>query len=155
RWYVKYSANFVHSPIGDKHSIVQPVGARDGRDHPFALSFGSVVYGREGNFPSLRQNLGTPLAFGNNAWYCVEFRVTATNPGNTANGYVQGWIGGVQKFEFPNIQLTTANDAVYDFLTFSGYWNCFNGDCSTAGNNHPTMRRWIDRLVVSTTRIGC
>src|SRR5580765_8327585 len=92
-----------------------------------------------------------------NQWYCFESRVTM-NTGQTAtDGYVQGWIDGVQRIEFPNVNVRSISaNPVTDGFMLASYWNCAaNEDCSAPEFQHPDISRYMDNLVGSTQRIGC
>jgi hypothetical protein len=78
---------------------------------------------------------------------------------NASDGYIQGWIDGVQRMEYPNIRLVNSSGAANmgtSGTLIPSYWNCDqNENCSDPAYNHPTIHRYVDNLVASTQRIGC
>jgi hypothetical protein len=148
RWYVKYSPNYVWSPIATKHNEIPMMdGDADsgifnfvndyGIEQPvvtFALS-AQCVDSLDCYFPPNMN--GGFSRFNVNQWYCVEVRLTANTDASATDGYVQGWIdsgdgqGAVQYWEYPNVNLKRQdrfgalvdNPAFNDFFLVS-YWNC-------------------------------
>ena len=149
RWYEKYSPGWIWSGNGQKLVFInrgmgniQPGLILDvlwGNDQP------AVVYQMPGvDLPNLYQNVGTPKGIGGGQWHCLEWYVKGGNPGAT-----KVWIDGELKLDYSNLPFTfNAIDAVWP----SAYYN--EGGATPTGV--PNLQyRWMDDLVVSTTRIGC
>jgi hypothetical protein len=185
RWYVKYSPNYVWSPIATKHNQILSDGGSDngifnfvnnlGIEQPvitFALS-AQCVDQLDCWFPP-NMNGGFPR-FNLNQWYCVEARLTANTDASATDGYVQAWIdsgdgrGAVQYWEYPNVNLrrqdgfgALVNNSRFDGFYITSYWNC-GADEACHGPQppdfidftHPEIYRYMDAMIGSTARIGC
>ncbi|MEO6546100.1 MAG: hypothetical protein ABIP05_18970, partial [Nitrospiraceae bacterium] len=164
RWYTKFSSNFKWSYVATKHN---EISTGNGHTHHLAwFSSGGGTskapansFGYAGFYP--KQNVNGVLTVVPNKWYCHEMRVTMNSTGGTPDGYLQGWIDGVQHWEYPNVNLDNTTPGAITGTLISGYWNCYSGGsgsdaCTDPVNDyHPLMYRWHDNLVVSTERIGC
>jgi hypothetical protein len=172
RWYTKYSSNYIWSPVATKHNELVTCGYSGGCGSDNGL-FNFVngnrtptiayIWGRTGQvLPSdvyWPQNMNVLNQYNVNQWYCNEVRVTMNSSIGASDGYIQAWIDGVQRMEYPNVRLV--NQAGASNMGSSGslipsYWNCDqNEDCSNPAYNHPTIHRYVDNMVASTARIGC
>ena len=162
RWYTKFSANFKWSFVATKH---MEISTNNNHQHHlvwFSSGGGTSkdpmnAFGYASWFPP--QNINGTLTMVPDHWYCQEMRLTMNSSGQS-NGYVQGWIDGVQHWEYPNAKLDDA-PGVMNGMLLSGYWNCYSGgngseSCTDPVNDyHPLMYRWHDNIVVSRQRIGC
>jgi hypothetical protein len=164
RWYVKYSSNYVWSPVATKHNEIFINGSlstglfnsvsNTGFDTPVQTFADKTGCGSDCYF---EQNIGQRIKFNRNQWYCVEVRMTM-NTGATANdGYIQGWIDNVQKWEHPNVNLSAiSSNQLFNGFFLASYWNCNeNESCAQSVYQHPTINRYMDNLVGSTSRVGC
>ena len=180
RWYTKYSSNYVWSPEATKHNetlgldpavgpgaeygVFNFVGAFGTPRQPLftrAYSVGCLASPPILTECNDRPNMNGGFAqFNVNQWYCLEARITQ-NTGATANdGYFQGWIDGVQYWEYPNINMQSQHQAnpKHFGILITPYWNCVPGgplgtDCSQSP--HPQITRYMDNIIVSDARIGC
>jgi len=144
RHYVKWSTNWTFSPIATKHIAMLTDTARV----PWVLhsTWGSPVLHHiyEPTQTPYDQNIGVPMAFVNDQWYCMEIHLKM-NPG-ASNDILEGWVDGVKKFDYSTATLDGAGSS-WVSLMLSGYWN--------EPGTHAAMSRWFDNIVVSTQRIGC
>jgi len=172
RWYSKYSSNYVWSPIATKHNETftccfnGEVGGLGGsvQDNGwfmFTNNTGTrtpvMTYIFSRSVPYFTQNMNGMGQLNVNQWYCFEVRVTQNTCPTCNDGYVQGWIDGVQRIEYPNVNVTPISNPVTNGFFVASYWNCdANEDCTSDPKyNHPTIHRYMDNLVGSTQRIGC
>jgi hypothetical protein len=167
RWYVKYSSNYIWSPVATKHNEMFTNGQADNGIFNFTSNNGIsrpvITYALKAGCATAADCYFTPnmnggfAQFAVNRWYCVESRVTMNSTGAATDGYVQGWIDGVQYYEYPNVNLNSqySNPMTTGFF-FVSYWNCDAvEDCSAPQYQHPTMYRYMDNVIGSTQRIGC
>jgi hypothetical protein len=173
RWYTKYSANYIWSPVATKHNELVTCGYSGGScgsdNGLFHFVNGNrtptiaYIWARTGQvLPSdvyFPQNMNFLDHFNTAQWYCLEVRVTMNTTTSNSDGYIQGWIDGVQRMEYPNVRLVAQAGAANmgsSGTLIPSYWNCDqNENCSDPAYNHPTMHRYVDNLVASTARIGC
>jgi len=179
RWYVKYSPNYVWSPEATKHNETvsfDRIAGASGADlgvFNFTSNMGFrtpnvVVAATQKDFVA-----GNPAAayfppnrnggfsqFDVSRWYCVEARITMNTGALSTDGYIQGWIDGVQYYEYPNVNIVSlhGDNPTHSGFFLASYWNCIPGgpdgtDCSRSP--HPEIYRYMDNLVGSTQRIGC
>ena len=185
RWYVKYSWNYVWSPIATKHNEIPFSGEADnhifnfvngwGIDQPvitFTLS-AQCLDRLDCSFPPNMN--GGFRRFNLNQWYCVEARLTANTDASATDGYIQAWIdsgdgrGAVQYWEYPNVNLkrqdrfgALVDNPRFDEFFIVSYWNC-DADESCHGPQppdfidyrHPEIYRYMDAMIGSRARIGC
>lgn len=176
RWYQKWSSNYVYSPVatkGGEHLIngvaktslfTQLAQSGDYRASVFRFlsepcwtsGFGSPCL----FLPNMNGGAFHPTL---NRWYCLEVHVTLNTLSTAKDGYFQAWVDGVQRWDYPNVNLESRdfarnhvnNPQINGFFVVS-YWNCdANENCSATQYNHPEMYRYIDSIVGSTRRIGC
>jgi hypothetical protein len=168
RWYTKWSSSYQFSPIATKHVMALTAngsseyifwasGSPTGLPAPIStmplvtfaqFSPASVTYEANMNGDFM------PVA---NRWYCLEMRITQNTTANGADGYLQGWVDGVQRWDYPNQLLDNRMPNQITSFDVSGYWNCLGPtfSCNQPADQHPLMFRWHDNFVVSTQRIGC
>jgi hypothetical protein len=102
------------------------------------------------------QNMNGMNSLNVNQWYCFEARVTMNSGPGSGDGYIQGWIDGVQRIEYPNVNVVDIPNPKTSGFFMASYWNCAgNEDCSASQYNHPTIYRYMDAMIGSTQRIGC
>lgn len=158
RFYTKWASSFTWSPIATKQ--VSFIPASGGQDHYiFWSQWGSPTLKHYGQYIDtiFDANLNGDVTVANNRWYCFEFRFTQNSTATSTDGYLQGWVDGVQHWEYPNRNIDPRMpNSVTDFL-LSGYWNCLGPTfaCNQPADQHPDMYRWHDNFVLSTQRIGC
>ena len=171
RWYTKYSNNFQWSYIASKH--IELVSS-NGLPSYFQFWNGggggtgskeAVFYNyftEQGNAWIPSPNMNGPVTVIAGQWYCFEARYTINTTPTSMDGYLQGWVNGMQHWEYPNVNLNNQSGAQGPIsgTMVSGYWNCYSGGtgseaCSSPEDVHPLMYRWHDNFVVSTQRIGC
>jgi hypothetical protein len=87
----------------------------------------------------------TPLV--NNRWYCVEGFVEMNRPG-AADGIIRGWINGKPALERSNLRFRDTDRLRVERLWYDIYY----GAKPTAPQ---TMDVYVDRVALSTRRIGC
>lgn len=164
RWYTKNSLNWKWSKNGNKLVFfLNPAGriimldqGLFGGSTPGFLIDDPVISGPI-RFPNVGPGFSWPT---DGRWVCMEMKITpnSTVPAGT-DGEVQGWINGVLSYNYPNMRIDSVS--IYNSAIMpSGYWNCKTGahpncDYTDPDNQHPTMQRWMDNIVVSTQRIGC
>jgi hypothetical protein len=174
RWYSKYSSNYVWSPVATKHNETFTCcfngqfgglggAVQDNGWFNFTSNTGArtpvmtYIFANNNTNPYFTQNQNVLSQLNVNQWYCFEVRVTQNTCPTCTDGYVQGWIDGVQRIEFPNVNVTPISNPVTNGFFVASYWNCdANENCtSNPQYNHPTIHRYMDNLVGSTQRIGC
>jgi hypothetical protein len=159
RWYQKWSTNFKFSAIATKGAETLVNGGATGQSMYFMWN----NWG-DGSISHFAQNTGGGREFSANVnggdwkptlgqWYCVEQHFKYNASGN--DGIVEGWVDGVQRWNYPNVNLDN-NGTVMIGMLLSGYWNNSTGsEGNPGGTSHPLMYRWHDNVVISTQRIGC
>jgi hypothetical protein len=168
RWYAKWSSSYQFSPIATKH-VMLLTGSGSSEYIFWAASSGTLNPAPISTQPLLtfaqfsptsstywanRTGDFVPVA---DRWYCLEMRVTQNTTATSTDGYLQGWVDGVQHWEYPNQLLDNRLPNLISSFDLSGYWNCLGPTfgCTLPGDQHPLMYRWHDNFVVSTQRIGC
>ena len=156
RWYSKWSTSYQFSPIATKHVMLLTGSGSshyifwnqwaETRLKHFAQFSSSGIY---------EANLNGDFVVQRDRWYCLEFRVTPNTTGTSTDGYLQGWVDGVQHWEYANRNVDPKLPNLIQSFDVSGYWNCTSSNCDQAADQHPLMYRWHDNFVVSTQRIGC
>jgi hypothetical protein len=158
RWQVKWGPGWVVSPVSGKHLEIDfgYVG------HLWSSLFGSnapvfvtqLSSGTVNHYPSP----STPVEGVDQAWHCMEAHVKMNTTLGGTDGVLEGWVDSVQRINKTNINISTQR-TTQSVLVMSGYWNCLTNDnvscTSSTANNHPAMDRYIDNIVVSTSRVGC
>jgi len=181
RAYVAWSSNFKQSPTSTKHFEgsglfnlwANQEGTRDIRMS--TANLGDLL-----PVDNWRQNVNLP-AFNiptDGSWHCLEARWRQNTDGQS-DGIVQGWVDGVQKWNFSNLLIVPPGidpnqppgTTYYQRwgpqtgLLLAAYLNCGGTGATEAdnttcvskipGDDHPAQSRWIDNIVVGTQRIGC
>jgi len=156
RWYAKWSASYTFSPIATKHvMLLTPTGSSL---YMFWGQWGTDIlkhFAQLGGSTPYEANMTGDFQVARDRWYCLEFRVTTNSSANSSDGYLQGWVDGVQRWEYPNRNLDSFLPNSISSFDVSGYWNCLGPSCDQPADQHPLMYRWHDNFVVSTQRIGC
>jgi hypothetical protein len=168
RVYTYFSTNYKVSPIGNRQFALNP-GNPDasvvGSLHDFTNVFGQMAPEHKAtrqqlDWIQLPQNVGSPVSFTRDTWICQEIHVRQSSAANVANGLVEGWIDGVQKWNYSNVIVLDYVQPITQ-LWFDGRYNCeepeVNNQCGGTGSGgyHPDMSRWHDNFVIATQRIGC
>jgi Polysaccharide lyase len=144
RHYVKWSTNWVFSPIATKHmAILSSGGARAPWAWHSTWGESNLHHIYEPTQTSYDQNVGSPINVRPGQWYCLEMRLKMNSAGS---GIVETWVDNVLKASYSNATLNTQGTS-WRAVMLSGYWN--------APGSHPAMSRWFDNIVVSRERIGC
>jgi len=168
RWYTKWSPSYQFSPIATKHVMALTANgsseyifwaSSSGTGLPAPIStLGLVTFAQFSPASVTYQaNRNGDFIPGPDRWYCLEMRVTQNSTATSADGYLQGWVDGVQHWEYPNQTLDNRMPNEITSFDLSGYWNCLGPlfGCDKPADQHPLMYRWHDAFVVSTARIGC
>jgi hypothetical protein len=102
RWYQRWSPGFVWEPAATKMVILRPIGGYP-QFYPEVLwANGQLAIQAqviaEANWDSKNfyQNVGEPITFESDRWYCIEVFVKLNTPGS-ADGELAAWIDGEQK----------------------------------------------------------
>lgn len=153
RWYEYFTPNWVWSQIATKGFMIsEPSGARI----MYILNDGWATGGRKsltdygeqtnqpGNFFDNRDSfVWTGANLGR--WVQVEVHVKLNTSGS--NGTYRQWVNGTLTREYYTVNY--GNHSSIGYFEISGYWNCLNTDCTTSGNSHPQMDRYIDNIVIA------
>jgi hypothetical protein len=165
RWVVKYSPNYIWSPIATKHNELYTNYSLDSGIFNFTNNHSTKM-------PKITYILNAKCAAGQ-CWfipnanggfagftpgqtYTVEARVTMNTCPSCNDGVVQGWIDDVLKIDYANVNLNnTQSNPLTTGILLGSYWNCdANESCSASQFNHPTMYRYERNHIVATQRIG-
>ena len=153
RWWVKYSSNFVFANNGTNKQLTVQNGVTN------AVHLGHS-YSETDRYPAvhiqdfgsdrLTQNVGTAYKIVNNEWICFEYRITINSSPTSSDGIAEGWINDVLTLSYTGKRFFAAGPMVMNFteVTAAG----FNG---SGGGSTPAQTRWVDGIVMSTSRIGC
>lgn len=102
RWYQRWSANFLWEPSSTSLLGLRPSSGFP-QFYPFVMGASGqmaiqaqVIADRGWDVENLFQNLGDPVIFGPDRWYCVEVFIKLNTPG-VADGVVAAWIDGEPK----------------------------------------------------------
>jgi hypothetical protein len=162
RWYVKYSTNYFWSNAVKHNELLVSQKTLSGIFN-FVSNQGKTVpiFTWLGNssqvwYPPNRN--GGFSGFTPGRWYCVESRTTMNTLMNSADGYIQGWIDGVQYYEYPNVVVTrgAGDNPKADGFFLASYWNCDGQEnCNYPSLLHPDMYRYMDNMIGSKQRVGC
>jgi hypothetical protein len=155
RWYQKWSSTFVFSPIATKGASI--LTAASGQSlYIWWNNWNDGVISQWANpvATELNANMNGHFLPTRDQWHCLEIRLTM-NSGAAADGYVQGWVDGVQHWEYPDVLLDPVQPNDLTGWILSGYWNCLTPNCTGPEDQHPLMSRWHDNIVISRERIGC
>jgi hypothetical protein len=159
RWYERWSAGFVWEPSATKMAILRPLGGYP-QFYPEVLWGGGVFaiqaqVTREANWDSedFYQNIGDPVVFASERWYCVEVHVKLNTPG-VADGRLEAWIDGRLKLEYQGREFRGStpldpapSTAQVQAVGATGYY----------GGLTPVPQEqyaWQDDFVVSTQPVG-
>ena len=168
RWYTRWETNYYWSDIATKHmeEVVNgttPVGnfmfvGSQGRKQPVQTWLGGNMDPRAlQGFYFLPNMNGSFPEFTPGQWYCLEMRTTFNQGATAQNGYFQGWIDGVQRWEYPNAHLFSklGDNPLSTGMFLSLFWN--GGDTIGHGGvpSQHAMIRYHDNFIGSTARIGC
>ncbi|HJX18596.1 MAG TPA: hypothetical protein VJ437_10415 [Acidiferrobacterales bacterium] len=80
-------------------------------------------------------------------WQCIEYRMVLGTPG-TSDGHLQLWVDDVLVMDYPNVANSSWVGDIRE-VQLSGYYGGGGNILSQA------QSRWVDDIVVSTSRIGC
>jgi hypothetical protein len=170
RWYMKWGGPFFQwSANATKHMLFLNQNFKQTNEYNFfpggptslvmAVQYSSQI--TNGN-SILGPNVGPPFPGTNqNQWYCYETHIKGNTATDSQDGVFEGWIDGVQYWQYIGYNLDNQGGPyLINGLNASGYWNCADGPlhpCTAGfpGNDHPTMFRYMDNVVISKQRIGC
>ena len=159
RWYQRWSPGFVWEPSATKMVILRPMGG-------YPQFYPEVMWGAgefaiqaqviaEANWDSrnFSQNIGVPIKFQANRWYCVEVFVKLNTPGS-ADGQLAAWIDGDLKLSYDHREFRGAtpqdpapSSATIQAIGLTGYY----GGITTVPL---AQTSWQDDVVASAERIG-
>ncbi len=160
RWYSKWSSNYMWSGTSTKNFELNLSAGNPGNIHLWSSNFGdSKLHMQTNNATfqrSVEQNVQPLYSAKLNEWVCLEVHVKMNSGLSQANGTIEAWVNGEKKMNYPAIEVWNA-PANITSLMMSGYWNCNvpPGDCSTSLDYKETMYRWVDNIVISTSRVSC
>ena len=166
RWYLRLSSNWVGTGCaGGQCNTKGPIVNGSG------FSLGSAVYHMQDsqnvNSPNygikttketnwddtlIFQNVGTPVTWQNDRWYCVESHVKLNTPGQ-ANGLAEMWIDDNQVINSPNHEFI--GSSLSDPSPSNYHWNFLFWSGSKYPSSAGTQYRWYDNIIASSQRIGC
>jgi hypothetical protein len=143
RWYTSYSSNFMW-PAGaaeDKNEFRATEG-----DTSQSIVFGTRTSGGSAIWGAYNQpavgwmwmNVGPDIIVQREQWYCLELHIKKGNP-----GIFEGWVDGVQKWNYPNINM---GRSPIQQITLLGNFR---------GGAPIDQSQWVDQFVVSDQRINC
>jgi hypothetical protein len=152
RWYSKWSPNYVWSPVATKHNEMVLSGQLPDGIFNFVNNQGYrnpvITWGGSTGNPWFVANMNSLNQLNVNQWYCFEARVTVNTCATCNDGYIQGWIDGLQRMEYPNSNIdSNGSNQVINGFFLASYWNCAgNEDCTASAYQHPEMYRYMDNL---------
>ncbi|HMD36742.1 MAG TPA: hypothetical protein VKH42_17330, partial [Vicinamibacterales bacterium] len=159
RWFQRWSNGFIWEPSSTKMVILRPYGGypqfypevlwADGQ-----LAIQAQVTKEAGwNSENFYQNIGAPVTFETDRWYCIEMFVKLNTPG-AGDGEVDAWIDGRLKLQYRDREFRGSSPldpapstAQIQAVGASGYY----------GGLTPVTQlqySWQDDFVVSTDPIG-
>ena len=159
RWYQRWSPGFVWEPSATKMVIFRPRGG-------YPQFYPEVLWGNgqlaiqaqviaEANWDSKNfyQNIGEPVVFGSDRWYCIEVFVKLNTPG-AADGELAAWIDGELKLAYSGREFRGAtplapapSTARIEAVAITGYY----GGVSQVPQEQYS---WVDDAVFSSEPIG-
>jgi hypothetical protein len=164
RWVVKYSPNYVWSPVATKHNEFYTNYQLDTGIFNFVSNRGyktpvvTYILNAKCNAGDcwFAPNVGGGFSgFVPGQTYTVEARITMNTCSSCNDGYVQGWIDDVLKYDYPNVNLKNTSNSLTTGIFLASYWNCdANESCAASQFNHPEIYRYMRNLVVATQKIG-
>ena len=160
RWYQRWSPGFMWEPSGTGLAGVKTSSGYPqfypfavGVDGTFAIQ-AQVVAEQQWGSENFFVNLGDPVAFVPDRWYCIEVFVKLNTPG-AADGRLAAWIDGEPKLFYDGRQFrgTSPDDpapstAALDALLVTGHY----GGLTAVPQQQSS---WHDDYVGATERIGC
>lgn len=159
RWYQRWSSGFVWEPSATKMVILRPIGGYPQfypevlwADGQLAIQ-AQVTAEAHWDSENFYQNVGDPITFAGDRWYCVEVFVKLNTPG-VADGEVDAWIDGSLKLQYSGRQFRGASPldpapsiAQIQAVGATGYYG--------GVTQVPQLQySWQDDFVVSTQPIG-
>jgi hypothetical protein len=159
RWYQRWSPGFVWAPSGTGLTGLMPYS---GYPHFYPFIFGSngqfaiqaqVLADRNWGSENLFQNLGEPVLFQPDRWYCIEVGVKLNTPG-IADGVLSASIDGEAKLLYAGRQFRGAgaddpapSTARIQALLISGQYGW---------QTVPQLQfSWQDDIIAAPQPIGC
>lgn len=160
RWYQRWSPGFIWEPSATKMVILRPMGGYP-QFYPEVLwANGQLAIQAqviaEANWDSRNfyQNVGVPVVFGPDRWYCIEVFVKLNRPGS-ADGELAAWIDGELKLSYAGRRFRgdspldpAPSTAMIQAAGLTGYY----------GGITPVLlpqTSWQDDVVASADRLGC
>ena len=159
RWYQRWSPGFIWEPSATKMAILRPMGG-------YPQFYPQVMWGAgefaiqaqviaEANWDSrnFSQNIGDPIRFQSDRWYCIEVFVKLNSPG-VADGQLAAWIDGEIKLSYADrtFRGATPNDPAPSTATIQAF-----GLTGYYGGISPVLlpqTSWQDDVVASLERVG-
>lgn len=156
RFYLKFSANYKPSSLGDL--IITDF---NGTQINFSDSFGSAFLRTNINLNGASFPLQSPLTF--DQWHCVEFAVKRSTSASSSDGSIEFWIDNNKIINQLNTVVLSSKPDYRDFgvnyvRSCVGNQDLTTGDCldtTNPDNQHPTQSVWVDNFVVGGQRVGC
>jgi hypothetical protein len=159
RWYQRWSPGFIWEPSATKMAILRPMGGYP-QFYPqvmwgageFAIQ-AQVIAEANWDARNFTQNIGTPVRFQSDRWYCIEVFVKLNAPG-IADGELAAWIDGELKLSYngrafrgETPEAPAPSTATIQAFGLTGYY----------GGITPVLQpqtSWQDDVVASLERIG-
>lgn len=154
RYAVKWSRGFQFTPGETRAKKVWRVWVSDTKDdivfflsknnrktvaseYKFTLMLNRMFRG--GHHPNLEENVGSATAVESGKWYCFDWHIV----GGIGTGLVEGWINGVKKWDYHDLDTTSAPMTGFDL----------------GGNISPSRQtidqtEWFDNVRLQTTPIA-
>ena len=127
-----------------QHLVVDPASGTDA-----AGNLRTTTYNDFANLRWLGLVPGTTNLFNAShvgTWYCIEVHVKLNTAG-ASDGYMEYWVNGVQEARTANLNWIGSYNAYgINAVFLENYWNT---------GSPVAQERYMDRFVVSTSRVGC
>jgi len=160
RWYQRWSPGFIWEPAATKMLILRPMGGYP-QFYPEVLWANGqlaiqaqVVAEANWDSKNFYQNIGEPVVFGTDRWYCIEVFVKLNTPG-VADGELAAWIDGDKKLAYTGREFRGSSPldpapstAMIQAVGLSGYY----GGVTLVPQQQYS---WQDDVVASRQPIGC
>lgn len=175
RWYQRWSANYVFGATCNKLLKISQYGTaaayQGGGEFIPLTAFGSDQLSILGYIlkepdqpkgmwenPYYYQNVGTPVGFERERWYCIEVHIKYNTPG-VKDGIIEAWIDGAKKIYYTGREFRGSGPSDCNQYGCNSYLSKFNyimvtGNRCVASGMTSTQYSWYDDIQVSTARIG-
>jgi len=159
RWYQRWSAGFLWGPSSSALVALRPYSGYP-QFYPFIVSSdgqmavqAQVLADRNWNSENFFQNVGPPVAFQPDRWYCIEVSVTLNTPG-LPDGVLAAWIDDEPKLLYAGRQFRGLDSSDPAPSTARIQALMIAGQYGQSALPHP-QSSWQDDHAASTERIGC